>query len=405
MRRLALIQLILFAITAAVVIPFGINYVIGPQAFGETTAVYAQMDDALGLTVGTAVTYRGVSIGEVSAVRLDLDNGGARVDFTLDPGVRVPVDSVAKVGMGTAAGIQNVDIYPMSDAEPYLQSGDRLAAPQDQQPPQMSELMLQASRLLENVDPQAIQVLGTELGASFDGLGPSLASLIDNGAVLSAQVSEQAPTIAELLGRTTSLVTTMAGERESFPRGMLAARDVTEQLVAAGPTLTAIAGSAPATITTATELFQRYESDFGVLFGDLSTVLPIISDRELALRSGLVDIPFGLGRLAMIVKGERADFSLIATQGQVCNYDAPRRAVGDMAPAEPQLTNYCPPEPNLATRGARNAPRPNGLGLELATSPGTVIGPPVVKDPILLPTGVEALQSWEALLHDVQNGN
>lgn len=405
MRRLALVQLILFAVIAAVVIPFGINYVIGPQAFGETTDVYAQMDDALGLTVGTAVTYRGVSVGEVSGVRLDPASGGARVDFRLDPGVRVPADSVAKVGMGTAAGIQNVDIYPRSDAEPYLRTGDQLSAPADQQPPQMSELMLQASRLLENVDPQTIEDLGNELGASFDGLGPSLASLIDNGAVLSAQMLEQSPELASLLTRSSSLVTAMAGERESFPRGVESVRDVADQLVDSAPTLTAITGQAPGTLTRATGLFRQFQADFEAMFADLATVTPIIADREPSLRSGLVDIPFGLGQLASIVKGERADFSLVATQGEVCNYDTNRRALGDTAPSDPRLTNYCPPRPNLATRGAQNAPRPNGLGLESATSPGAAIGPPVVQDPILVPTGVETLQAWEELLREVQNGN
>lgn len=405
MTRLALVQLILFAVIAAVVIPFGVNYVIGPQAFGDTIKVHAQMDNALGLTVGTVVTYRGVSIGEVSGVRLDPDNGGARVDIALDPGARVPVDSVAKVGMGTAAGIQNVDIYPRGEAGPYLRTGDQLAAPQDQQPAQMSELMLQASRLLENVDPQAVHDLGVELGASFEGLGPSLASMIDTGAVISAQTLAQSPELAALLERSASLATTMAGERESFPRGVAAARDVAEQLVAAAPTLTLIAGQAPVTLTRASELLSLYEVDFAGLFGGLAVVTPIISDREGSLRSGLIDIPFGLGRLASIVKGDRADFSLVGTQGQVCNYDTTRRALGDTTPIEPKLTNYCPPQPNLATRGAQNAPRPDGLGLELSTSPGAVIGPPVVQDPILAPTGVEALQAWEELLHDVQNGN
>lgn len=405
MTRLTLVQLILFAVVAAVVIPFGINYVIGPQAFGETIDVHAQMDNALGLTAGTVVTYRGVSIGKVSSVRLDPGTGGARVEFSLDPGVRVPVDSVAKVGMGTAIGIQNVDIFPTSDAGPFLATGEELAAPREQQPAQMSDLMLQASKLLESVDPQAVHDIGTELGASFAGLGPSLASLIDNGATMSEQLRAQAPQLAALLGQGSSLASAMAGQRDAFPRGALGALGAAEQLVAEAPAMTGLVATAPRTLSSASDLFSLYQGDFATMHADMGVVMPIISDRQASLRSGLVDIPFGLGKLASVVHGDRADFSLVATQGQVCGYDTPRRALGDTTPIDPSLTNYCPPRPNLAIRGAVNAPRPNSQGLAGSTTPGSVLGPPVVADPVLVPTGVEALSGWEDLLKSVQDGN
>ena len=50
MSRLALVQLVLFALIAAVVIPFGIVYVVGPQGFGGQILLHANMSDAFGLT-------------------------------------------------------------------------------------------------------------------------------------------------------------------------------------------------------------------------------------------------------------------------------------------------------------------------------------------------------------------
>lgn len=403
MRRLVVVQLVLFALVSVIVIPFGINYVIGPQAFGTPIRVYSVMTDARGLTAGTAVTYRGVSVGSVASVRLDPEEG-ARIDYDLDPGVEIPVDSIAKVGMGTAAGIQNVDIFPNTGDGPYLQDGDLLPAPADQQPVQMGELMTDAWELIEGVDPQAVSDIGTELGAAFDGLGPSLASMIDHGDALTAQMSEQAPMLTGLLERTASLVTTMAGESDSFVRGMGAARNFTEQLDTNAPVLVYLADTSPAALDQATTLFDRYHDTFGSLLANLVTVAPIISDRQASLASGLNDIPRGLGKLESIVTGDRANFVLVGTLGQVCTYDTVRRAVGDESPTTPNLTYYCPPADNLAQRGSRNAPRPNDLGLQNATTPGTPIGYPPVADPVLIPTGTEALQYWNSLLEDLGNG-
>lgn len=404
MRRLTLVQLILFAITSAIVIPFGINYVLGPQAFGTPIRVHARMADALGVTAGTSVTYRGVMVGRVAGVSLDPESRGARVEFDLDPGTEIPRDSIAKIGMGTAAGIQNVDIFPNTGDGPFLATGDELAVPQDRQPVQMGELMLQANRLLEGIDPQAISDIGTELGASFDGLGPSMASLIANGDALSAQLDDQAPMLRSLVERTADLVDSMAGQSDSLVRGMGAARNFTEQLDSNAPVLVYLTDTAPPALRNARQLFDRYHDTFGSVLANLVTVAPVISDRSDSLAAGLVALPDGLGKLESIVKGNRADFSLVATQGPVCNYDTTRRALGDMTPVEPNLTYYCPPGENLSTRGARNAPRPNGLGLQNATTPGTEIGPPVVDDPILVPTGVEALNYWKQLLEDLGNG-
>ncbi|CAM2988889.1 MlaD family protein [Prescottella defluvii] len=404
MRRVVLVQLILFALTAAVVVPFGIAYVAGPRAFGDPVRLHANMSDALGLTAGTSVTYRGVQIGRVASVGLDAELGGARVEFDLDPGTRIPRDSIAKVGMGTVAGIQNVDIFPNTDAGPYLEDGDTLAAPQDLQPVQMDQLMGDAARLLGSIDPEAVRTLGTELGASLDGLGPSLTGLIDDGDRLTALIERQAPELRSLLTRTASLMGTMAGDSDAFVRGMGAARTFTGQLDTNRPVLVYLVDRSPEALTRTRELFDRYHGTFGDLLANLATTTPVISDRRDALAAGLDEIPHGLGKLESIVKGDRAEFALVATQGPVCNYDTTRRAVGDLTPTTPNLTLYCPPGPDIAQRGSRTAPRPDDLGLQNATTPGTAIGPPMVPDPILVPTGVEALDQWNRLLEELGDG-
>ncbi|MGV0836558.1 MCE family protein [Mycolicibacterium thermoresistibile] len=397
MRRLVLVQLLLFAVIAAVVVPFGITYVAGPQGFTSATVLTATMTDAFGLTPGTSVTIRGVQVGTVDDVRLGSD-GSAHIRLHIDPDRPIPRDSVLTVGMGTAAGIQSVDILPRSAGGPYLQSGDRIAAPDDAQPVQMDRVMQDAAALVSDIDVTSVHEVGTELADAFTGLGPSLATLIDTGADVSQRINSQSDSLARLLNGTAELVTTMAATGDPFVAGMGASARLAHQLDASGPVLVYLTDQTPETLDSVQRVFDTYSGTFGATLANLATVAPIISDRHESLQTGLTAIPQGLQDLTSIVKGDRADFALIATQGPVCNYDVDRRVIGDISPRAPNLAMYCPPAPDLQMRGAANAPRPDDLGLQNALTAGEVIGPPVVRDPVLVPTLAELVYKWRHVL-------
>ena len=53
--------------------PYGINFIAGPEGFGDKITLKAQMRDAFGLTKGTGVTVRGVDVGTVSKVTVSGD--------------------------------------------------------------------------------------------------------------------------------------------------------------------------------------------------------------------------------------------------------------------------------------------------------------------------------------------
>ena len=173
--------------------------------------------------------------------------------------------------------------------------------------------------------------------------------MIDNGGTMSAQLNDQSAELAALLSRTSTLVDSMATQSDSFVRGMAAAKNFTEQLESNAPVLIYLTDHSPAALNSAQQLFDKYHNTFGAVLANLVTVAPIISDRTDALETGLVTIPEGLAKLASIVKGDRADFALVATQGPVCNYDTPRREVGDLSPTSPESGDVLSP---------RRRPRP-----------------------------------------------
>ena len=397
MRRLVVVQGAIFAVIAVIVVPFGIRFVAGSQGFRTPLLLNATMTDAFGLTAGTSVTVRGVEVGTVDDVRLGPD-GTARIRLAVDPDTRIPRDAIMTVGMGTAAGIQSVDLLPQSDAGPYLASGDTVAAPADRQPVQMDQVMAEAGRLAKKIAAKAVGDVSTALSASFSGLGPSLAALIDNGADISRRIHARVGELEPLIAGTANLVTTMAGQGDSFVRGMNASARFTTQLDDSGPVFLYLTDHAPETLTSVQKVMDTYRDTFGATLANLATVAPIIGDRTESLQTGLQAIPQGLYDLSSIVKKDRADFALIATQGPVCVHDVDRRAIGDLSPVQPNLVRYCPPSPDMQMRGAVNAPRPNDLGMQNSQIPGGVIGPPVTRDPMKIPTLAELVYKWRMML-------
>ncbi|CQD08564.1 MCE-family protein Mce3F [Mycolicibacterium conceptionense] len=259
MRRLVVVQLAIFAVIAAIVIPFGIRYVAGPQGFRTPMTLNANMTDAFGLTAGTSVTVRGVQVGTVDDVWLSPD-GAAMVRLSIDPDTRIPRDAILTVGMGTAAGIQSVDIMPQSDAGPYLASGDTIAAPADRQPIQMDRIMGDTAQLVKGIDTRAVRDVGTELSNAFDGLGPDLAMLIDNASDMSTRIRNQTGQLQPLIEGTAELVTTMAGQGDPFVRGMGASARLANQLDGSGPAFLYLTDHSPAALASLQRVLDTYQA-------------------------------------------------------------------------------------------------------------------------------------------------
>ncbi|QKT07698.1 MCE family protein [Gordonia sp. X0973] len=399
------LQFVIFLIVSAIVIPFGINFIAGPEGFGSKVRLHASMDNAFGLTAGTGVTLRGVDVGTVESTSLDPDGHGARIDLVLRGNTRVPADSYLQVTMASMAGIQSVDIVPNTDSGPYLHSGDAISAPADKQPIQMDAIIAEAARVLETFRGGSVATIGTELYQAFGANGDSLATLVANGSALARVVAKNAPLLRGLLSDWLDVLGAMGATIESFESGMRSAASFAGQLNANQPVFVYLLDHSPKALQHAQRLFDKYRGTFGSVLANLVAVEPIISDRSASLRTGLQTIPQGLIDLRSIVKGDRADFALIGTQGPVCLfYDQPRRTVGDLSPSVPNLARYCPPGDGYGQRGAVNAPRPNDLGTRDWRSPGAPSGPPTVTDPVLVPNGAELLQMWKELLERTRNG-
>ncbi|MDL9938227.1 MlaD family protein [Gordonia sp. ABSL1-1] len=404
--RTGTLQFIIFLVLAAVVIPYGINFIAGPEGFGDKIVLHAQMEDAFGLTEGTGVTLRGVDVGTVRSVSLSDNGDGADVELVVRGDTQIPKQSFMQVTMASMAGIQSVDIIPANNNPPYLSSGDTINAPANLQPKQMDAIIGDAAAVLRSIGSGHLTTFGNEFFDAFSHDDQALTKLVSNGTALAGLVNRNAPILRGLFDDWLKVLDAMSDNTAAFESGMRTTASFTDQLDANQPVFVYMLDKGPAAMKRTKDLFDKYRGTFGGVLANLVTVEPIISDRQQSLITGLETIPRGLQDLRSIVKNGRADFALIGTQGPVCMfYDVPRNEIGNLTPTAPNLNRYCPPGNGHGQRGAVNAPRPNDLGMGNMTTPGGVSGPPAVSDPVLIPNGVELLQWWQELLERARNGN
>jgi phospholipid/cholesterol/gamma-HCH transport system substrate-binding protein len=90
----------------------------GPVMNGVT--MHARFVSANGLAAGARVDLAGVAVGKVSAVTLDPVSQMARVDFTVDPFLHLPADTVIGIGAPTMTADTALEIVPGHAAQILL---------------------------------------------------------------------------------------------------------------------------------------------------------------------------------------------------------------------------------------------------------------------------------------------
>jgi phospholipid/cholesterol/gamma-HCH transport system substrate-binding protein len=147
-----------FAAFAAIII-FAVSYI---ASFGlhfrlpeDRTNLSMAVPDVKGLVVGSNVLLRGVAVGKVT--KIDTSVGDATIDFYVDGGRHIPVDSDVRLDNLSALGEVYIGLMPRTDQGPMLKDGEHIATESIIVPPSISELATSVVRVLNQSDPDQLK--------------------------------------------------------------------------------------------------------------------------------------------------------------------------------------------------------------------------------------------------------
>lgn len=367
-------QLIAFSILTIVSVVYGtMTYIgIGRVTGIGTYRVVAEFDDAGGIYSTGLVTYRGVTVGRVDTVDVDLTDLSApvRVTMRIDSDSAIPRDSAAHVKSQSAVGEQYVDLIPRTDAGPTLAEGDVLPAKGNVSPTPTKDVLDRTMNLVSALSPQNLETTIDEVSDGLGHTGDRLARLIDSSQRLLelAQVDIE-PTVnliddAEPVLRAGNRA---AGDLRSSVANLAS---FTDQLALSDGQVRTLLNEAPSAADEVAATLQQLTPTLPTLLADLQTVGQVLRVNVPNLRHVLTVYPaFAAGTLYSVKDfelGQSPQAPLDVKLGNTLNPPpctegyggTQRRDASDVSKVPVVPDQYCnvrPDNPKVA-RGARNIP-------------------------------------------------
>ncbi|WP_328976070.1 MlaD family protein [Streptomyces canus] len=358
-------QLLAFATVTAV----GVSYVgaeytgLVDDVLGRGYTVRADFADSGGIFPGAEVTYRGVPVGRVGALRLTGSDGVSVALDIKDGAPRIPADTLAVVADRSAVGEQYVDLQPRTSHGPYLLDGSAIPRGSTRVPLATTDLVLSLDGLVNSVGKDDLRITVDELGKAFSGTGPNLSRLVDSGNALVESASESLPQTISLIEDSRKVLRTQADQGSSIKSFAHDLAALSAQLKSSDGDLRKLIGNATPAAQQVNSLLKSTGPRLSVLLANLISGGQVTLARLPGVEQSLVTFPALVAGSYTVVPGDgTTHFGLVVnaddpppcTQG----YGTTRRDPSATSTREANTDARCtaPRGSKTSVRGAQNAP-------------------------------------------------
>lgn len=369
LTRRVKIQLLVFVLIAVVGIAYtGAAYVGLDRYFGASGyQVRVELADSGGIFTNAEVTYRGVAVGQVTALRLSRD--GVTAELTInDSAPPIPGDTRAAVADRSAIGEQTVDLRPEHTNGPYLRDGSVIPRERTALPPRPSDVLTNVDKLVAGVPTESLRTVVGELGVGFANTGPALRQLIDGAGAFTRTATEHLPQTIELAHNAQTVLGTQRRQTDdirTFSRGL---QQIAGQLKESDADLRQVIADSPETAGQVRWLMREVGPSLSEVVSNSLGLTRMAEPRTAALKQLFVAIPMVNAIGPTLAPDGRGHLALALNF-----YDPPpctkgyegtdQHGVDEFGPFKPVKSVRCAEREGgspTSVRGAQNAPTPGG---------------------------------------------
>lgn len=322
--------------------------------------VRVELSRAGGIYTNADVTYRGVSVGTVTAV--DVEPQGVSVNLRLEDGTRIPSDVDASIRQLSAIGEQYVELVPASDGGPLLRDGSVIPADRATVPVPIGDALNNLGGLLDSLPEDDLATVRSFLVTGFRDTGPDLRTLISSSQTLTRALSAAQPQTERLIVDGLPVLGALDASGPDFAAYTRNLNELSAQFAASDADLRAlIAQGGPAT-GQLTGLLADIRDDLAGTIDGFAAGSEEVLRYQPQVQEIFRLLPIVALDLRDITAGGTLRNELLVNVGQnVCTYlGADQLPVPDQTTAEVDTDNRCGRGfvPDLLQRGADPVPSP-----------------------------------------------
>ena len=358
-------QLIVFAVlTVVTMVVLGGYYLQLPSAVGiGQYTLSAKLPASGGLYRTANVTYRGATIGKVTAV--EPTRTGVRATLSIDDRYKIPVDASANVHSVSAVGEQYLDLVSDNDSGKYLAPGQTITT--GTVPEDIGTALDSVERGLAALPKEKIASLLDETSQAVGGLGPALHRLVDSTQSLAGEFEANTADINDVIAKSVPLLDSQAASGDEIKQWIHNLNVVATQTAQQDPQLKSVLSNAAPTLDAANDVVGGVRESLPQTLANLEVVTGLLLRYRGGVEQVLVLLP-QVGSVAqtttLAFPGEaRIDLGLAINQPPPCLTGfvpaSQRRSPADTSAAPLPAGTYCKVPQDLtanAVRGARNLP-------------------------------------------------
>lgn len=368
LTRFVKVQLTIFTIAGTIaVLMMVFDYMRAPSLLGiGRMTITLKLPAAGGLYRFSNVTYRGVQVGEVTAVRLTPNDVEATLSLGTSP--KIPADLQAEVRSVSAVGEQYVDLRPRTDSPPYLHNGSVIAMRDTTIPQPVGPMLDRVSALLASIPKDKLNALLDESFKGLNGAGDDLGSLLDSAATISGDLEPVADRTRILLEDTGPLLDSQAETTDAIRTWARSLAGVTEQLVTNDKQIRILLEQGPEALNEVSRLLNQVKPTLPVLLANLTTIGQVAVVYHASLEQLLMLIPPAVSSTQSYSSTSNAtglplgEFALTLGDPPACTVGflppSSWRSPADTSTIDTPDGLYCklPQDSPVTVRGARNYP-------------------------------------------------
>jgi len=189
----------------------------GPGGGPDKMTIYVQMPDTLALNVNSRVRVADVYVGRVREIALK--NWVAMLTLDLQPGIKLPVNTLAKIGQTSLLGSQHVQLDSPPDPSPQLlRNGDTIPLKNSSAFPTTERVLASIATILRGGGIQNLDSIQTEVNNLLTGRADQIREFLNRLDTFTDELNQQRQDITRAIDSTNRLLSIVAQRNDTLDR-------------------------------------------------------------------------------------------------------------------------------------------------------------------------------------------